>query len=88
MVAAPLAVTPLMAALERAIRFRAFSLSAVERILAVQARPKTPLASLHEEERRHLQPLLDNLPVPPRPTAEYQNLVNEEPTHDGTPPGE
>ncbi len=75
----------LLAALERAVRFRAFSFQAVERILAVQARPKTPLASLNEEERRHLQPLLDDLPVPPRPTAEYQNLVHQEP-EDDTPP--
>jgi len=78
----------LLAALERAVRFRAFSLSAVERILAVQARPKTPLASLNEEERRHLEPLLFDLPVPPRPTAEYQDLVNEEPSEDVTPPWE
>lgn len=78
----------LLAALERAVRFRAFSLAAVERILAVQARPKTPLASLNEEERRHLQPLLDNLPVPPRPTAEYQDLCNQEPSEDDTPPWE
>ncbi len=78
----------LLAALERAVRFRAFSLSAVERILAVQARPKTPLASLNEEERRHLEPLLFDPPVPPRPTAEYQDLVNEEPSEDATPPWE
>jgi transposase len=76
----------LLAALERAVRFRAFSLQAVERILAVQARPKTPLASLNEEERRHLQPLLENLPVPPRATAEYQNLCDQEPAEDDTPP--
>ena len=76
----------LVAALERAVRFRAFSLQAVERILAVQARPKSPLASLNEEERRHLQPLLDDLPVPPRPTAEYQDLMNQETSEDDDPP--
>jgi hypothetical protein len=75
----------LLAALERAVRFRAFSLSAVERILAVQARPKTPLASLNEEERRHLEPLLSDPPVPPRPTAEYQDLFDQEPSQDDTP---
>jgi transposase len=74
----------LVAALERAVRFHAFSLNAVERILAVQAQPKTPLASLNEEERRHLQPLLDDLPVPPRPTAEYQNLIEKESSGDGS----
>ncbi len=69
----------LLAALERALRFRAFSLAAVERILAVQARPKTPLASLGDEERDHLRPLLEDPPVRPRPTAEYQSLFPEEP---------
>jgi transposase len=76
----------LLAALERAVRFRAFSLAAVERILAVQARPKTPLASLNDEERRHLQPLLDDLPVPPRPPAEYQDLCDKESSEDDEPP--
>jgi transposase len=78
----------LLGALERATRFRAFSLAAVERILAVQARPKTPLAALHEEERRHLQPLLEYRPVPPRPTAEYQDLCRAEGSADEPPAGE
>jgi len=69
----------LLAALERAVRFRAFSLSAVERILAVKARPRTPLASLGEEERDHLRPLLEDRPVQPLPTVEYQSLFPEEP---------
>jgi hypothetical protein len=78
----------LLAALERAVRFQAFSLQAVERILAVQARPKTPLAALHEEERRHLQPLLEDLPVPPRTTAEYQQLCDQESDDDAKAPWE
>ncbi|MFH0983234.1 MAG: hypothetical protein V2A79_17070 [Planctomycetota bacterium] len=78
----------LLAALERAVRFRAFSLSAVERILAVQARPKTPLDTLADEEHHHLRTLLTDQPVPPRPTGEYQDLVNEERLRDDTPPWE
>jgi hypothetical protein len=79
----------LLAALERAVRFRAFSLAAVERILAVRARPKTPLASLGDEERDHLRPLLEDRPVQPRPTAEYQSLFPEEPPdHAETPDSE
>jgi len=79
----------LLAALERAVRFRAFSLSAVERILAVKARPRTPLASLGDEERDHLRPLLEDRPVQPRPTAEYQSLFPEEPPdHAETPDSE
>lgn len=77
-----------LAALERATRFRAFSLTAVERILAAQARPKTPLDALADEEHRHLGPLLTDRPVPPRPTAEYQNLCDQEPAEDDRPPWE
>ena len=42
----------LIAALERAVRYGAYSHAAVERILSVQARPKTILEALAEEERR------------------------------------
>jgi hypothetical protein len=63
----------LLAALERAVAFGAYSAGAVERILAAQAQPKTVLQTLADEERRRVQPLLDH-PVPPRSTAEYQHL--------------
>jgi hypothetical protein len=71
----------LLAALERAVRFGAFSAQAVERILAAQAKPKSVLQTLADETpqaiRRQLQPLLDE-PVSPRSTAEYQPLCQEE----------
>jgi hypothetical protein len=41
----------LVAALERACRYRAFSLTAVERILAAQAQPKSALDVLEAETR-------------------------------------
>ena len=69
----------LIAALERAVRYGAYSHAAVERILSVQARPKTTLEALAEEERR-LPPWLGEEPVPPRPTSDYQNLCESE-TH-------
>jgi hypothetical protein len=68
----------LIAALERAARYGAYSVAAVERILAAQAKPKTVLQSLAEQDREHLEPLLDDSPVAPRSTADYQPLLREE----------
>jgi hypothetical protein len=73
-----------LAALERALRFGAFSLTAVERILAATARPKSVLAGLADQERQHLDPLLRDNPVTPRPTTEYQRMLNPE-DNDGPP---
>ena len=69
----------LIAALERAVRYGAYSHAAVERILSVQARPKSGLETLAEDERRHLPPWLDEEPVTPRPTSDYQHLGDPEP---------
>lgn len=73
----------LLAALERAVRFGAFSLQAVERILAAQAKPRSILEVLAEEERQHLQPLLTEQPVSLRPTSDYQSLLTPETAPDG-----
>jgi len=67
----------LQGALERAARYRAFSLSAVERILAAQARPKLACESLEQEAREHLQELFRQSPVSMRPAEEYQELLQE-----------
>jgi transposase len=64
-------------ALERASRYRAFSLSAVERILAAQARPRSGWESLQAEAQEHLDEILRQSPVSPRSTAEYQELLEE-----------
>jgi len=64
----------LSCALERAARFGAFSLRSVERILAAQAQPKTPLESLGDQQQQHLREIIQNRPVPPRPTADYEQL--------------
>jgi transposase len=77
----------LVAALERACRYRAFSLTAVERILAAQAQPKAPLLALAEATAASLSGVLGADPVPPRSTADYLALLeapdgpqDEEPT--------
>ncbi len=74
----------LLAALERAVRYGAFSAKSIERILAVQARPKTCWDRMAEEEPSHLGELLSDDPTPPRPATEYQNLLFEESDHDDT----
>ena len=78
----------LAAALERAARFGAFSLRSVERILAAQAQPKRPLEALGEQQQRHLRDLLQQPPVAPRPTADYEPLCppSADPSHDGPAP--
>jgi hypothetical protein len=75
-------------ALERAARFGAFSLRSVERILAAQAQPKTPLESLGDQQQQHLREILDDRPVPPRPTADYEQLYlhPQEPPDNAPPP--
>jgi len=68
----------LLAALERAMQYGAYSLKSVQRILAVQAQPKTSLEQLAEESRQHLSPLLTDDPTPPRPASDYQKLLFSE----------
>ena len=75
----------LIAALERAVRYGAYSHAAVERILSTQARPKTILEALAEEERRQIPPWLGEDLVSPRPTSVYQYLCESEP-HDAEKP--
>ena len=79
-----------LSALERAVRYGAFSLQAMQRILAARGRPKAPLDTLSDEHYSYIDKLLDGTPTPPRPTADYQALLGErphdaEPTNLGTP---
>jgi hypothetical protein len=76
----------LLAALERAVRFGAYSLGAVERILAAQAQPKSILETLADADRRRLPPHLSDNPVSPRPTADYHRLGEEANDHGPPPP--
>ena len=73
-----------LAAIERAVRYHAFSRQSVERILAVQARPRPALECLDDQYRPSLT---DEKPVGPRPTADYQELLDlERSDADGRPP--
>jgi transposase len=65
-------------ALERALRFGAFSLAAIRRILAAQARPKPPLEELAQLHQEALDPSLRQQPIGPRPTSAYQHLLSPE----------
>ena len=64
-------------ALERAGRYRAFSFSAVERILAAQARPRSGWEALQAEARDHLDDVLRQPSLSPRSPTEYQELLDE-----------
>jgi transposase len=65
-------------ALERAVRFGAFSLAAVRRILAAHAKPKPLLEELAELHKDTLDPSLREEPIGPRPTSDYQHLLSPE----------
>ena len=78
----------LLAALERAVRYGAYSASSVERILAVQARPKSGWDRLDEEQPSCLGEILSDDPTPPRSTAEYHQLLFPEPDTHGDSPEE
>jgi hypothetical protein len=67
----------LVRALERAVRYRAFSWSAVERILAAQAKPRSAMEALTIEAREQLNEILHQIPLDSRPTSEYQALLEE-----------
>jgi len=67
-----------IAALERAARYGAYSHAAVERILSARAQPRSALEALAEDGRRHLPPWADDEPVYPRPTSAYQHLGDVE----------
>jgi transposase len=71
-----------VAALERAVRFGAYSLSAVERILAVQAQPRSILETLAEEHEQQLPSRLRDNQVSQRPTADYLHLMEQAIDHD------
>ena len=73
------------AALERAVRFGAFSLAAMRRILAACAEPKPVLDELADPHRESLDPSLRRETIGPRPTSEYQHLLTPEENRDERP---
>jgi transposase len=77
-----------LAALERAVRFGAFSLAAIRRILAATAKPKPLLDELADLHREALDPSLREVQIGPRPTSDYQHLLSSEEAADDQPPQE
>jgi transposase len=71
-------------ALERAVRFGAFSLAAIRRILAACAKPKPLLDELADLHRESLDPSLRQESIGPRPTSDYQHLLRPEEDGDET----
>jgi hypothetical protein len=84
-VVAPYQRADVCAAFERAVRFGAFSLAAIRRILAATAKPKPLLDELAELHRETLDPLLRADAVGPRPTSDYQHLLLPEDCADEPP---
>jgi hypothetical protein len=77
-----------LAALERACRFGAFSLAAVQRILTATAQPKPLLDELADLQRDLLDPRLRQEPIGPRPTRDYQTLLDPENASHAPPPSD
>jgi transposase len=67
----------ILAAFERAVRYGAFSLSAIRRILTTRSQPLPPWETQAEEHQAYLKNLLEGEQATPRPTSEYQELLKE-----------
>lgn len=64
-----------LAAMQRAVTYRAFGYSSLERILAHQGTPKPSWQQLSESEREAIAKLTDSKPIPARHSQEYQDLL-------------
>lgn len=84
----------LLAAMERAVRYHAYSLASLERILNNQATPKSSWLTLSDDQQQTLRRLTETESIEARSSAEYQHLLFEENDSDvpenkqrpGTPP--
>jgi len=75
-----------LAALERAVRFHAYSYASLERILNVLATPKSSWETLTDGQQELLQDLTEGECIDPRDSEEYQHLLfDDEPHDDHTP---
>ena len=68
-----------LAALERAVRYGAFSLQAIATHPGGAGPAQDAAGSLADDHRTYLDRLLDGEPTPPRPTSDYQALLGEGP---------
>ena len=64
-----------LAAMQRAVMYRAFGYSELERILAHQGTPKPSWQQLSESEQKTIDKLTDSKPIPARHSQEYQDLL-------------
>ncbi|MEQ1829521.1 MAG: hypothetical protein ABL921_26390 [Pirellula sp.] len=64
-----------LAAMQRAVTYRAFGHSFLERILAHQSTPKPSWQQLSESEQEAIDKLIDSKPIPPRHSQEYQDSL-------------
>jgi len=74
-----------LAAMDRAVRYHAYSLSSLERILAMQASPKASWKSLGQHDQERLRKLTETDSIQPRSSAVYQHLLFEENDSDDRP---
>lgn len=73
----------LLAAMERAVRYHAYSVSSLERILALTAQPKANWELLSDGEQATLDKLAKLRKIESRDSGEYQYLLfNDEDAHD------
>ena len=71
-----------IAALQRAIKYHAYSHASLERILSIQATPKPGWDTLTQQQQKLLQSLTDGNCITPRDSKEYQHLLfSEEDSH-------
>lgn len=80
------ATQDVVAALERAVRYGALEAEAIERILARRARPKTALEKWAEREQQHVREQFGDMPLSPRPVADYRDFFTEDVPHAETTP--
>jgi hypothetical protein len=74
-----------LAAMQRAVRYHAYALSSLERILVMQATPKASWQSLGEDQQETLRKLTESESIQPRSSSEYQHLLFEETDSDERP---
>ena len=67
-----------VAALERAVRFHAYSYASLERILSAWGTPRPPWQSCTEEQQKFFEDWDDVAAVGPRPSSDYQHLLLDE----------
>lgn len=74
-----------LAAIDRAVRYHAYSLSSLEHILASQAKPKAAWQLLSDNEQETLRKLSGGSEKSVRPSAAYQYLLFNQGTEDDQP---